>query len=288
MKKTTLLIIATLILINAVHAQVPWSQPITTEFEITDVVPICDKENYVWKKWNSGSSSLEEWDSLTHCYETTGIPQICCPQGHTCGYTLDPTDDNYMKCIKTTTLINYCQDYTNKAECESDTEEVAANSIKAINDANTPQGVCEEDYKETNNTYCKRFSNCLCYWDDTEGCNAGVEYSKWYCDYPGNDPDPPTGEDGICILKKGTVTGDCEDDQFIRITYDRQWVGTGTPPLECNGSFTRSIPCPTKLIFFTITSLIIAIAIIITIYSLSHTKRGNKNEKNNSFTPLKP
>ncbi len=276
MKKPTTIIIAIILLTGIVFGQSLWSDFIKTEFTITDVVPICDRENYVWKEWDDSAGVLSEWDALTSCYEPEGIPKICCPEGYKCGYTLPPTEDNYMKCYESTQLIEYCEDYINDTECESAPPEIAARSIDMAGDTNTPEGVCEEGYSEINSSdpNCIRYSSCMCYWDHTEGkCSAGVEYSGWYCDYPGVDPEEPNDDDGICVLKKGSVVGNCQEDDFIRITWNREWVGTGSPPSECSGSFTRNIPCPTRLIFFTILSFALTVIMITGAYAFLRYKK---------------
>jgi len=274
MKKSITFVIGFLLLVSFVYAQSLWSDFISTEFEITDVVPICDRQNYVWKEWDDSAGVLNEWDALTSCYESDGAPQICCPEGYKCGYMLPPTDDDYMKCYKSSAVVDYCEDYTDQVECESAPPEVAARSVEITRDINTPENICEDDYIEINSTdpNCIRYSNCLCYWDGTQ-CDSGIEYSKWYCDYPGIDPDPPIGEDGICVLKKGSVTGNCQEDDFIRITWTREWFGTGSPPDECSGSFTRNIPCPTRLIFFTVLSFALTVVMIIGAYTFLRYKK---------------
>jgi hypothetical protein len=268
--KLLIVFVIGILMVSFVYAQSLWSDFITTEFTITDVAPVCDRENYLWKEWDEAEGTLNEWDAMTSCYELNGVPQICCPEGYKCGYALEPTNDNYMKCYESREIIDYCEDYTEQIECESAPPEIGARSVESTRPPGFSENICEDDYKEINSTdpNCIRYSNCLCYWDGAEGkCESGIEYSKWYCDYPGADPEEPRGEEGICVLKKGSVTGNCDEDDFIRITWTREWVGTGSAPLECSGSFQRNIPCPTKLFFFTTISFILTTFMIAGVYA---------------------
>ncbi|OGJ16944.1 hypothetical protein A3K73_02010 [Candidatus Pacearchaeota archaeon RBG_13_36_9] len=258
-------------------AAATWKGLASTEFDIADTVPVCDMENYVWKKWENGV--LREWDAFSWCYESNGVPNICCPSGYECGRNLDINNPNYMKCYQSTSVKEICEDYTEQTECNSAPPEVSARSIAKIGDSNYPSGICADDYIEINSTApCVRYADCLCKWSTTDNtCSAAVEYSGWYCHYPGDDPDEPTDENGICLLKKSSIEGDCQEDSFIKIKWEREWItdpADPTPaPTECTGSFFRTIPCPARLMFFTTISFIAAAGVIITIYVLRHKKR---------------
>jgi len=275
MKKIMLLIIGVLLLVSVAYAQVIWGGKASTEFEIADTVPVCDRENYIWKQWVGGE--LKEWDAFSWCYEPTGMPNICCPYEYECGYNLDIDDTNYMRCYQSTSLKEICEDYTGQIECESAPPEVSARSIARIADNHYPSGICADDYVDINSTApCVRYADCLCKWNSTDNtCSAGVEYSGWYCHYPGQPPNTPTPEDGICVLKRGSIEGNCQEDSFIRIKYERQWVSVSNAPApaECIESFSRTIACPTRLAFFTAVSFIISLGIVIFIYVLKHKKR---------------
>jgi len=297
-KILTLLLIGTLFLVGYAYAAPIWSDRISKEFEVTTPVPVCDRESWIWKKWDVTSGELKQWDSLTSCYEEDGVPPICCPTGYECAYDIDPSDPNYMHCVAVTYVLNYCEDYTiavfgsedtTKAECKSAPPKVAANSVGRVKDF--PAGVCNEGYREINksNKNCFRYASCLCNWYDPDpldgvpgSCNPSVENSKWYCDNPGDDDDDEIddGTDGTCILEKSGIEGDCKESDYITITWQKIWkpvtVGAAAPA-ECTGSKSRSIACPSRLIFFTIFSFAAAVAITIFVYVLkfSRKKRGN-------------
>ncbi len=292
MKKILILcLIATLFLVSYSYAAPSiWSDSISKEFEIVYDTPVCYRDTWVWKWWEAGE--LKETSSLTSCYRADGTPNICCPEGHICEFD-DPTDENYMKCVPVSYVINYCEDHTISlhgsesvadAECNSTPTKIAANSIGRLQDY--PAGVCSDDYREINksNPLCSRDVDCHCYWNAEEDkCQPGLK--KWLeiCDVPGNPHDHivPDQTDGTCIYNNTDIQGDCsKDSDFITITWQRIWqpVTTGaTAPAECTGTRSRSIGCPSKLTFFTLLSFFAVAVVIIVIYAFksSRKKRGN-------------
>ncbi len=292
MKKLNIVIISLLVaaffLASYAYADTLWSEGIRKEFEVANVVPLCDRESWVWKNWSEGE--LKQWSSLTRCYEDTGTPPICCPEGYVCKYDVDPSDPNFMKCIPVTYVLNYCEEYAislfgseavAKAECESAPPKIAADSISRIQDY--PEDICKEGYREINNSdsNCFRYTNCLCYWENGN-CSSGVKYSPWYCDVPGDDDDKKVddGTDGICVLEKSSVQGDCsKDSDFITITWQRVWksatAGAIAPP-ECAEGVSRNIACPSKLAFFTILSFFVTAVVIVVIYAFKSSRKKRK------------
>jgi len=254
---------------------VTWGGLAITEFQIVGTAPVCDQEDLVWRQW-MGEDDMQEWNAMVDCYRNNGVPgPICCPVGYECGYNLNPSDPNYMKCYISEEVIDNCEDYTEEEECNSDTFRVAARSVAAT--GNFPSGICEDGYRDSHPTIpdCERETECICFWRGGS-CHPGVKYSPWpLCGGNPNEYDPK--ENGICVLEKGDSTGDCETDNFLTIEWVRKWMeGEDDIPEDkeaCDGRFIRTIPCPAKLAFFTTLSFLTAITIIIFIYVLKHKKR---------------
>ncbi len=118
------------------------------------------------------------------------------------------------------------------------------------------------------NEWCENSVNCECYWNETiNGCRSKWEETK-HC-WNGEDVNITIEE---CIYSDETRF-ESDQEGCYKISWDAVWTGSDDSiwKSDCKGG--EEEICIAKLVFFTLTSLILSILIITLIYFLIHKKK---------------
>lgn len=274
-----LLMLGIFLLMSFVYAEITWSDGTLTEFELTSTRPVCDSGRFVWREWIVGVG-LEEISSLDSCYRESGWPsRTCCPEERECVLILGP---DYGKCKGNPSPL-FCADYTVE---RYGSEELAqtycgnfsyATANRSIVEATGINNICSGSYMESKvidgETCYRLVLDCRCEWDNTDnGCIAKASRTNWIC------PNEIGTVEGSCSFKEISKQDDCDNSGYILYSWKALWEDGAEIPDWCQDN-TRKYRCAIKLIFFTIASLIVTIAVIVIIYLILLKRKARKKVK---------
>ncbi len=272
LKNKSALLIASILLVSLasfVYASIIWSDGTITSFTITDTNPVCDNAAFAWKWWEG--EELKQNSSLDDCYRDNGWPSTtCCPEPNECNLD-DPLSESFGHCTGIS-APEICSDYNAEryggdlslaeAHCEGFNINVSKRSMELFTGI---EGFCDNHRISDiiNGESCWRFAfDCRCVWDSVKNvCGEQASYSNWTCF---GDTEIKNIEN--CSVFTAQKKDDCENTGYVTYSWNALWTGNEADKPDWCADNERNIRCSAKLAFFTITSLIAAVILIILIY----------------------
>ncbi len=243
-----------------------WSSITSVGFELLSTNPVCDREKLVWKTWESGG--LVETDSMNDCFRGNGVPsKTCCPSDKRC----KKVSTAEFRC-EGEPAPDFCSEYDNQFDCEGFDYDVAKRSVVKYTGI---EGICDGSYKESKvigGKTCYRFVvDCRCEWDSGDDtCGPKSSRTNWTC--PG---DSSIDIDGNCDWQEIEKRDDCDNSGYIFYSWNTTWSGEPPKPVWCEDG-SEKFRCSTRLPFFTLQNLIIAVIVIAFIYIVWLSRKNKK------------
>lgn len=230
--------------------------------------PCCWRDSAGDAFWVYSGSGLSPVDP-NDCYKEIVSPSClgdngCCNTGYTCD---QPTD----KCVSS--LITDCGDYKNPIDCNSDSSNVAEDSVDAkTGDSGycSGAGVVIVGWEAGGGVWCENSTNsCRCEWKNGV-CTSDYNITK-FCDDGTEDPV------GFCSFGVSELTN-CSGGYRLM-----KWTATwapGTKPEEAScEDGQKMVPCPAQLSFTSLMGLAIAVILVVVFYLLSLRKKEGVRKK---------
>jgi len=280
--KFQLLVLAIILVLSVVSAEILWGDYASTDFTTTTDRPICINGEQ-WKTWDAIAKEYVYTDSFEDCYKPgppAGYPTAkCCVYGEAACDILSGVCDLEP--------VLYCENYLDQESCEEPDFGVPEATLERTKGEN----FCESSYSYINELgeTCEIYIlECSCKWIDSEtGCIGHYTPSDPVC-Y--GDENPEINPGGGCSIDVSEKIDECDTKGFITYYWTAIWEGGNNcvidsdcePGYFCDAGLCREeecvdgerkIKCATKLLFFTLTTFLITIMIIVIIYFIKQ-KRG--------------
>ena len=232
----------------------------TEDLIVLDGEPVCyittDNEA-IWLVSSDSSVSREVIGVDQQKCNPSGYPGTCCSVGQYCDLNDGICKDSPENRIS-------CSNYTDEANCTIDPYNYAVLNPQLPEGS---QGCSKPFYNVSENKWYN--TECFCTWE------GGVCLSNYNLSKDGN-------YQGTCSYDKVIVAGDCSEGDLEYIyNMNASWDGLGDRPSTCINKDNIKAYCTggiIKLPFFTWTSFVGAIIIILIVYSLFFRKKKVKAE----------
>ncbi len=259
-----------LISLISVSAEIIWDE---SEGGFTLIVdyPVCDDSGEFFTDYSQSNNPIFPTigeSAYANCYNSDAEEGVmCCPIGTECRITNKKYEDPEGDMITTwncfATDVNFCWDYKDESDCNNDTAGVRERSVEKLFSIEEGQEIGGW-FNESGSPCVDVARNFRCEWNetaDTKKCQPRYN-NESICkgdEVFHNDPDK-------CIVENIVVTGNCDTDEVLEVSWDAHWEIAGAGEGCKWGS--KSIDCEdiTKLSFFTWINLISVIVFIMIYY----------------------
>ena len=275
-KRDVILVIGMVLISLGFVGAADWSEEYGVNYRVGGADFLCDRTTETGSSFwvDRGGNAVEVGVNDVSCLRSDngdGEP-TCCPIGKTCDVDSEVCEDD----------LNTCEDY-DKDDCDGAPIEVAVRTVEIQDhrgDAWCGSGRIEPSVDNPGEQVI--IGPCHCEWNDgADECQGAWDETP--VDSGGN----PGGSGGVCLESSRTVSGNCDENEFITVAFNRTYRVGGMsysedPARKCIDE-TKQVPCGTPLVklpFFTWINLIILVVILIVFYAVwKGKKRGKKKGK---------